>query len=251
MSEDYLTSPWAIFTRKDALDIHGLGDLRGRTVAVERGYVMQGLLEAAEPGILLSVQDSTKDALLAVSTGRADAYVGNLLVSDYLMQTHGIVNLRMAGPTPFGEHRQAMVTRKEWAPLISLIDKGLGAIPAEQHIAIRQRWLASVADGGVQAPLDLSADERAWIAAHPTIRVGAYALPPFIEEQNGQADGYLVDLMRAIAARAGLQPEFHFMTLAEVKEGTERGTLDVTLAVNPTPERGGCCCCPRGPSSSR
>jgi two-component system sensor histidine kinase EvgS len=51
MSEDYLTSPWAIFTRKDALDIHGLGDLRGRTVAVERGYVMQGLLEAAEPGI--------------------------------------------------------------------------------------------------------------------------------------------------------------------------------------------------------
>jgi hypothetical protein len=83
---------------------------------------------------------------------------------------------------------QAMVTRREWAPLISLIDKGLGAIPAEQHIAIRQRWLASVADGGVQAPLALSADERAWIAAHPTFRVGAYALPPFIEEQDGQAE---------------------------------------------------------------
>ena len=238
MSEDYLSSPWMIFTRRDRDDIHTLGDLRGRTVAVERGYVMQGLLESTEPAIVLSVKDSTKDALLAVSNGSADAYVGNLLVTDYLLQADGIVNLEVAGPTPFGEHRQAMVTRQAWAPLISLIDKGLATIPPEQHIAIRQRWLASVADGGMQAPLDLSADERAWIAAHPTIRVGAYALPPFILEHDGQVDGYLVELMRTIAERAGLRAEFHFLPLEQVKEGTERGTLDATLAVNPTPERG-------------
>ena len=237
MSEDYLSSPWTIFTRKDTQDIHTVNDLRGRTVAVERGYVMHGLLEGAEPAIDLSVKDSTKDALLAVSTGAADAYVGNLLVTDYLMQAEGITNLRIAGPTPFGEHRQAMVTRKEWAPLISLIDKGLNAITADQHIAIRQHWLASVANRGMPAPLDLSDEERAWIAANPTIRVGAYPLPPYIQEQNGRVDGYLVELMRAIAARAGLRAEFHFLTLAQVKEGTEGGTLDVSLAVNPTPER--------------
>ncbi|NEX21322.1 transporter substrate-binding domain-containing protein [Thiorhodococcus mannitoliphagus] len=98
-------------------------------------------------------------------------------------------------------------------------------------------WLTAVADGGVQALLDLSDEERAWLATHPTIRVGAYELPPYIQEQNGRVDGYLVDLMRAIAARAGLRAEFQFLTLAQVKEGTERGTLDVTLAVNPTPER--------------
>ncbi len=237
MSEDYLTSPWAIFTRQDTRDIRDLNALRGRTVAVERGYVMQGLLERTEPAIVLSLQDSTKDALLAVSTGSADAYVGNLLVADYLMQAHGIVNLKMAGPTPFGEHKQAMVTRKTWAPLISLIDKGLNAIPAEHHIAIRQHWLASVADGGMQAPLDLSDEELARLAANPTTRVGAYALPPYMQEQDGRVDGYLVELMRAIAARAGLSAEFHFLTLEQVKEGTERGTLDVSLAVNSTPER--------------
>ncbi len=238
MSEDYLTSPWTLFTRKDARGIHGLSDLAGRAVAVERGYVMEGLLRNAAPAIRLSVQDSTRDALLAVASGHADAYVGNLLVADYLMQAHGIVNLQVAGPTPFGEHRQAMVTRKDWAPLIALIDKGLNAIPVEQHMAIRQRWLASVADGGVQAPVALSAEERAWIAANPTMRVGAYTLPPYIQEENGRVDGYLVELMRAIAARVGLGVEFQFMPLAQVKEGTERGTLDVTLAVSPTPERG-------------
>ena len=237
MSEDYLASPWMIFTRKDTRDIHRLTDLRGRTVAVERGYVMQGLLQSGEPAIVQSLVDSTPDALLAVSTGGVDAYVGNLLVADYLMQAHGIVNLRVAGPTPFGEHKQAMVTRKDWAPLISLIDKGLKAIPAEQHVAIRQRWLVPVAATQIDEPLDLSKEERAWITAHPTIRVGAYPLPPYIQQENGRVDGYLVELMRALAARAGLRADFDFLTLAQVKEGTERGTLDVSLAVNPTPER--------------
>ncbi len=237
MSEDYLSSPWAIFIRNDRRDIRDLDDLRGGTVAIERGYVMHDLLAATEPTIVLSVQATHKDALLAVSSGRADAYVGNLLVTDYLMQAHGIVNLRIAGPTPFGEHKQAMVTRKEWAPLISLIDKGLNAIPAEQHIAIRTRWLTSGADGGVQAPLDLSDEERAWLAANPSFRVGAYQLPPYIQQQNGRVEGYLVELIRAIAARAGLRAELQFLTLGQVKEGTERGTLDVSLAVNPTPER--------------
>lgn len=238
MSDDYLTSPWMIFTRKDTRDIRNLSDLRGRKVAVERGYVMQGLLETTEPAILLSVYDSHKEAQLAVSTGRADAYVGNLLVTSYLMQAYGVDNLEVAGPTPFGEHKQAMVTRKEWAPLISMIDKGLKAISAQQHIAIRQRWLSSMTDGAIPPPLELSEEERAWIAAHPTIRVGAYQLPPYIQEQNGRVDGYLVELMQAIAARAGLRAEFHFLSLKQVKEGTERGTLDATLAVNPTPERG-------------
>ncbi len=237
MSEDYLSAPWMIFTRKGTRDIHALNDLRRRTVAVERGYVMHERLQSAEPAIVLSVQESTKDALLAVSTGSADAYVGNLLVADYLMQIHGIVNLEVAGPTPFGEHKQAMVTRKEWAPLISLIDKGLNAITAEQQIAIRQRWLASVADSAMQAPLDLSDKERAWVAANPTIRVGAYPLPPYVQEQDGRVDGYLVELLRAVAARAGLSTEFHFGPLAQVLEDIAGGRLDATLAVNSSTER--------------
>lgn len=237
MSEDYLSSPWTIFTRRDTQDIDDLDDLRGRTVAVERGYVMHGLLRTEAPAIDLSVQDSTRDALLALSTGRADAYVGNLIVTDYLMQAYGIVNLKMTGPTPFGNHTQAMATRREWAPLMSLIDKGLTSIPAETHIAIRQHWLASVADGGIQAPLDLSDEERAWIAANPTIRVGAYPLPPYMQAQDDRADGYLVALFEAVAARAGLRTEFRFQPLGRVIDDIADGRLDATLAVNPSPER--------------
>jgi ABC-type amino acid transport substrate-binding protein len=73
VSEDYLTSPLDDFTRQDTRDIRDLNALRGRAVAVERGCAIQGLLERTEPAIVLSLQDSTKDALLAVSSGSADA----------------------------------------------------------------------------------------------------------------------------------------------------------------------------------
>ncbi len=237
MSEDYLASPWTIFSRKGGPDIDGLDALRHKTVAVERGYVMHDLLRTEAPAIRLSVQDHTKDALLALSTGNVDAYVGNLIVTDYLMQAYGITNLQMAGPTPFGVHAQAMVTRKAWAPLISLIDKGLKAIPAQRHIAIRQQWMTSVADAQTPAPLDLSDAQAAWLAAHPSIRVGAYPLAPYIREQSGQVDGYLVELLAAVAARAGLRTEVRFQPLDQVLEGIGDGSLDVALAINPTAER--------------
>jgi signal transduction histidine kinase/HPt (histidine-containing phosphotransfer) domain-containing protein/ActR/RegA family two-component response regulator len=239
MSEDYLTSPWAIFTRKDTRDIHQLRDLRGRTVAIERGYVMHELLKTTEPAIVLSLQDSTRGALLAVSTGAADAYVGNLLVTDYLMQAQGIVNLKMAGPTPFGEHKQAMVTRKEWAPLMSLIDEGLKSIPAEQHIAIRHRWLASATDGGLSAPLQLSDEERAYLDANRFRRGYAAAWMPFdFPDPDGAPVGVAEDYWTLIRDKLGLQETgAERQPYGAILAAMQRGDIDLYAATTRTADR--------------
>ncbi|NEV64617.1 transporter substrate-binding domain-containing protein [Thiorhodococcus minor] len=238
MSQDYLSSPWTMFTRKGSQDIQDLSDLRGRTVAVERGYVMHDLLQSAEPATVLSVQESTRDALLSVSTGRADAYIGNLLVTDYLMQTHGIANLRMAGPTPFGAHKQAMVTRKEWAPLISLIDKGLDAITAEQHIAIRQRWLSSVASG-MQAPMELSDEERAYLDATSFRRAFASAWMPFdFADSEGAPTGVAEDYWTLIRDKLGLrETNGERQPFGDILAAMERGDIDLYAATTRTADR--------------
>ena len=51
MSQDYLHSPWVIFSREDTRNISALEDLRGKRVAVERGHVMHSLLQSTEPDI--------------------------------------------------------------------------------------------------------------------------------------------------------------------------------------------------------
>ena len=151
MSDPYLSSPWVIFTRVDSTDILGVEDLRGRKVAAERGHVMQKRLETTEPEIELIIVEDTKDALLSLSTGKAEAYIGNLVVTSYILQKEGIANIKVASPTAYGDHSQAMATRKEWAPLISVINKGLTSIPQERKVGIRNNYLAVRFEHGITA----------------------------------------------------------------------------------------------------
>ena len=50
-TQNYLSMPWVIFTRKDAEFISGLQDLKGRTVTAPQGYVVKSLLENDFPDI--------------------------------------------------------------------------------------------------------------------------------------------------------------------------------------------------------
>ena len=51
LTSDYLRMPWALFARRDTPFLSGLDDLKGKTVASERGYVMTGRLRAEHPEI--------------------------------------------------------------------------------------------------------------------------------------------------------------------------------------------------------
>lgn len=142
MSEDYLHSPWVIFTRDDVENVFDIDDIAQKKVAVERGYVMQTKLEKFFPNKDFQIYDSTEEALLAVSSRKADAYVGNLIVTSFHVERLGITNIKVACPTPFGLHSQAMVTRKEWAPLISIINKGLSSMPVLEKQSIANKYSA-------------------------------------------------------------------------------------------------------------
>jgi PAS domain S-box-containing protein len=129
--------------------IFGVDYLRGRKVAVERGYVMYKELSQQNGDISFVRTEDTVSAIKAVSSGVADAYVGNLVVTSHLLQRTGINNVKVAAPTPFPDHEQAMATRKEWAPLISIINKALASISEEEKAAIRNKYLPIEFEHGI------------------------------------------------------------------------------------------------------
>ncbi|MDM8554281.1 transporter substrate-binding domain-containing protein [Desulfococcaceae bacterium HSG7] len=237
MSDDYLHSPWVVFSRQETSDILSLEDLRGKKVAVERGYVMHNLLQTTEPEIDLAPQENTVEALLALSTGKVEAYVGNIIVSDYLLRRHGITNLKIAGSTPFGDHSQAMVTRQEWAPLISIINKGLNAMSAEQNIAIQQKWIPPATAAKSQT-IALTPEERAWLGTHPVIRARVGNVPPYHFWDNGP-QGISVDLLNHIADKIGFRVEYlkGMSWLDAVASIRSHENVDLLLTAKRTPER--------------
>jgi two-component system sensor histidine kinase/response regulator len=141
-TRDYLSLPWVIFSRTDSPPITNLDSLAGRTVSVEKGFVMQELLARGYPGIHLHLVKDSREALSALSQGPVAAYVGNLTVGVYLINKWGYSNVKVAAPTPFGDHTQAMAVRPDWPELAALIDRFLEAMTPAEHAALTNRWLS-------------------------------------------------------------------------------------------------------------
>ena len=89
-TDEYIFSPWVIFTRTDLEFVGSMDDLNGKTVSVEEGFAIHQKLQQEYPGIRLKVvpADSKfffEQAVKDLSTGLADAYIGNLLSSTYMI----------------------------------------------------------------------------------------------------------------------------------------------------------------------
>ncbi len=150
-TKDYLSFPQMIFSVKDGHFISGIIDLAGRVIAVERGFVMKEWLQRDIPGVRLLEVNTPAEALEAVSTSKADAYIQNLAVGTYLIDKKGLVNIKVAAPaSPYEDDRLAMGVRNDWPELARLIDKALASITPEEHQTIRNNWLSLRIEHGIR-----------------------------------------------------------------------------------------------------
>lgn len=137
---DYLTAPWVVYARRDSPYIIGLESLDGKTVAAEKGYVIGNKIKADYPAIRILEVPNSADALHAVATGQADAYVGNLANASYLVKANRLDNLVVTAPTRYGINTQAMAIRNDWPELAGVINKGIAAMTLEERNAINYKW---------------------------------------------------------------------------------------------------------------
>ena len=148
-TQDYFLSPWVVINRTDSEFVTRMQDLNGKKVAVENGFVVMDLIKKEYPQIRIVPCNTSLEALQSVASGGSDAYIANLTIASYLIQSNGLNNLKIAAPTPFGSHDIAMGVRKDWPELASIIDKGLTAMSDAEENEIRNRWLSIRYEYGV------------------------------------------------------------------------------------------------------
>jgi ABC-type amino acid transport substrate-binding protein len=140
-SRPYISSPMVIITQKDAQFVSGLQDLNGKKVALVKKHVTGEWLKRDGIKVEPYTSKSLLDSLQAVSNGDADAAIENLVAATYLIQKHGLLNLKLAAPTAWGNYQLYFAVRKDWPILSSIINKALAAIPPEKQSAIRNKWI--------------------------------------------------------------------------------------------------------------
>lgn len=139
-SDDYLLMPWVVFSRTKSGFVSSIDDLVGKTVAVEKSFIMQKKLMTEYPGINLLVKEHSVESLQAVAIGEADAYIGNLATSTYIINKHNLTNLKVACPAPFDNHNQAFAVRNDWPELVNILNKAIDAIPSSELTRLRNKW---------------------------------------------------------------------------------------------------------------
>jgi PAS domain S-box-containing protein len=190
LTRPYLAFPQVIIADRNRAFISALGDLRTATIAVERDYVMAGWLRRDLPHAHLLVVDDTPQALAAVATGRAEAYVGNLAVASYLIERKGLVNLGVVAPSGYGDDEFAMGVRTDWPELVALLDRAFAEMSHDQRQSLRQNWLAVRYEHGLRY-----GDVLLWVLA-----VAGVALV-FIVQLRRMVKSGTAELAREVALR--------------------------------------------------
>jgi diguanylate cyclase (GGDEF)-like protein/PAS domain S-box-containing protein len=130
--------------------IGNLDNLAGKRVAVEKGFFIQEILSTHYPAIHTLVASNTEEALRMVSTGKADAYVGNAGSANYLIKKHGIHNLRYSGQTQYSSKQSVAVTTKN-PELAAIVAKAVRSIPQSEVDELFDHWLGLKVEQGVPA----------------------------------------------------------------------------------------------------
>ncbi|MDH3394463.1 MAG: transporter substrate-binding domain-containing protein, partial [Desulfobulbaceae bacterium] len=227
-SRDYIENPFVIFTRDDDDTIHKIEDLIGKTVAIEEGYALVKKIRNAYPGIHLmevkGVAGAGPEALRAVSLGKADAYIGNLTVTNYHIGHTGLSNLKRVANAPFGFHTHGFGVRKDWPELVSILNKGLNAIPPDERLNILRKWTGFGVAARSETDIfrdSLSDEEKSWLKTHPEVKIGHLEnWPPYsFYEAAGQPVGISIDFAELVAKITGIKfklyPDNVFKTMFE------------------------------------
>jgi ABC-type amino acid transport substrate-binding protein/DNA-binding response OmpR family regulator/anti-sigma regulatory factor (Ser/Thr protein kinase) len=239
-TEPYLSIPHVIIARRGSPYAQGIGDLNGRSVAVEKGFVIGHVLAEQYPGIRVREYAHSSDALDAVAKGGVDAYIGNRAVALHLIERELISNLQIQGKIENIGSVNAIGVRSDWPVLRGILQKALADITEQERRSILSKWVPEVEGRSDKTTLVLSVEERAWLQDHPVLRLGIDRdWEPFeYLSSEGEYQGITAEFMGRIQGMSGIKmiPQAG-LSWAEVMDKARKGEIDVLSALTPSPER--------------
>ncbi len=139
-TQPYLSFPTVIVTLDSVEFVNGAEDLMGQKVAVVNGYESHEYLLQNHPSLDIYPQNTVADALVAVSKGEYDAFVGNIATASYTIRQKGLTNIKIAGEV-VNRFDLSVGVRDDWPELVGILQKAIDSIDGKQHTEIHDKWI--------------------------------------------------------------------------------------------------------------
>lgn len=134
-TEPYLKFRMVIATDKEIGYIDGAKDLKGKTIAVAKGYFSEEVLKRYYPELKRLEVKTITEGLEAVADGQAFGYVDNTAAISYALKNGGYSNLKISGELPHN-FELSMGVRNDWPIFATILEKALASITPEERDAI-------------------------------------------------------------------------------------------------------------------
>ncbi|MEJ1421507.1 MAG: transporter substrate-binding domain-containing protein [Candidatus Sedimenticola sp. (ex Thyasira tokunagai)] len=239
----YISLAQYVITRKeDVQAINQPEQLAGKRVALVEGYSMTKVILEEIADVRPYYVANLDEALEAVSAGKADAAIGAIGMAHHLITKAGLPNLGFATLYSKGQSEQRFGVRKDWPELAGILDKALASMSDEEIMAVFGNWTRpeiAVAEAELAKKLiELTAEERAWLSAHPVIRVSnELDWPPYDFSAAGQPTGFAIDYLRLLSDKVGVQFEFVTASWSDLMDKFKQGEIDLIHPLHFSKER--------------
>ncbi|MGB1109470.1 MAG: PAS domain S-box protein [Gammaproteobacteria bacterium] len=143
-TQPYLEVPHAIFGKRGRSDLGDEEALRGKSIALEKGFGNVRYFRERQPETTIREYEDTSAALDAVARGEADAYVGNRAVALHLINEQLLHSLSPHGRLAKKPTVLTIGVRNDWPELQRILEAGLRDIPESERLRIYARWVTEV-----------------------------------------------------------------------------------------------------------
>ena len=144
----HIDTPVVIFAHQDKGFIGDIKRLKGKKLAVVSGYFMVDILTKSHPEIELIRVENEIEAFDLLLSGGADAFIGDGVSSNFLLQKEGIDEIKYSGEAPNKSFHSMAVTQQN-LELLPILQKTIKTIPSNQKERIIGKWMATKINRGL------------------------------------------------------------------------------------------------------
>jgi two-component system, NarL family, sensor histidine kinase EvgS len=145
----FLSVPTVVVAANDGHFSRGLESAQARSLALLKQHFLTPLLRSRYPRLQLKEYASQAEVLRAVRAGDADIGIGNMRVTNQLMESQHVGALQTVGTVPDGDSELYFGVRKALPELSQVLRAGLDAVTPVEMADLQNRWLRVQVTGGV------------------------------------------------------------------------------------------------------
>lgn len=239
-TEPYFELLVSLFVRNDIKKIESIQDLYGKRVAVMKGSYVESLVKK-HPEIRIVPVKGTRESVIAVSSGNADALYDAITIVNYYIHQLSVNNIRAEGEVGIVDGKPVplhIAVSKDKKILASIINTAMASVNDDEIEHIRSRWMNLNGEKSI-SPIQLTPEEKRFLTNHPTIKVAnEMDFPPFDFNVGGRPQGYSIDLINLMAEKIGVKIDYvNGYKWYELVEMFKRHEIDLLHTLQKTPAR--------------